>query len=311
MQSWNIEKLQFLNKLRNKVNVHFVLNNGNSAMTTQDKLTLIQLKAWAGLWQLQSPLQASLKTVCKIETDDGKIVEYLSEDFEQTFNDNWGSSVKGLLYKNPTGSLDELKMLDIDIDVQSVFVTTIEQNCSIQSNEIADLLLEKLNGSLDLKSLMQGHAFDIQYSDRYLNSPLSCILSLQFIDRLKNKLNFDIASFKFKGQSFTEIRRLRLLHHNFANASDRNSALLRFAQDLKIPNSHAVNEDLPHYRYFQFENEDIKITIRPDAGIAYGWFFDGNTYNVPFNNGTNARDIFTIKNEKQTLLFTVSVEKTT
>lgn len=308
--SWEMEKLQFLNKLRNKVKVHYVLSNGNSAMTTQDKITLIQLKEWAEIWQLQSPRQRALKTVCKIETDEGKVVEYLSEDFEQTFNENWGSATKGLLYKNSEGSLSEVKMFDISIDEQSVFVKSIEPNNSIQSNEIADLLLEKLNGSLDLKSLLQGQSFNIEYCDRYLKSPLSCILLVQFMDRLKNKLGFDIASFKFKGQSFLEPRPLRLLQHNFANASDRNNALLSFAQDLKIPNPQTVNEDLPHYRYFEFNNENLKITVRPDAGIAYGWFFDGNAYKKPFNNRTNASDVFTIKNEKQELLFTVSIEKT-
>ena len=132
---------------------------------------------------------------------------------------------------------------------------------------------------------------------------------LQFINRLRIKLGFDIKSFIFKGQDFTEDRFPQLLFHSFKNANDRNEAVIEFAEQLDIPDSKASNDSLPHYRYFEIKNKNLKIIIRPDAGIEHGWFLSGNTYKA-FSERTNANDSVKItKKENSKLLYTLSIER--
>ncbi len=93
-------------------------------------------------------------------------------------------------------------------------------------------------------------------------------------------------------------------------SQDRNEALIEFAGQLEIPNPQALNDHLPHYRYFEFRNEKIKIVIRPDAGIEHGWFLSGSGSRI-YNERTNANSIFKInKKDNNKLLYTISVEKT-
>jgi len=308
--NWDIERLQFINKLRNKVKVNFVFDKMNNAMSIEEKISLIQLKAWSNIFQTQIPSKGPLKPVCKILTDEGKLIEYLAEDFENVFNEKWGNQVKGYVYKNSNSVMEKLIKTEIKIDEQTVFEASIDELKTINSNEIADVLLNKLAGKLDLKKMMENQSFNIEYADRYLKTPIGAILMLQFINRLRSKLRFDIKSFTFKGQDFTEDRFPQLLFHSFKNANDRNDAVIEFAEQLNIPNSKASNSSLPHYRYFEINNNNLKIIIRPDAGIEHGWFLSGNDAYKVFSGRTDANDIVKIsKQENSKLLYTISIER--
>jgi DEAD/DEAH box helicase domain-containing protein len=310
VQSWEIEKLKIIDKLRNKVKINLVLDSGNNAKSNQEKISLIQLAAWTDIWKKQESLLTPLKTVCKILTEENNVVEYLAEDFEKTFNENWGNAANGFAYKNPNGHVEKLQRIEIKIDEQSVFETSIDECSNINSNEIVDLLLNKSNGRLKLKSLMQNQIFDVEYTDRYLKTPFGCILMVQFIDRFSGMLGFNINSFTFNGQDFSEDRFPRLLFHNFKDANDRNNAIIDLAGQLEIPNLKALNHSLPHYRYFEFKNKTHKIIIRPDAGIEYGWFLSENFSKQLFNDRTNSNDVFKInKKENSKLLYTISIEE--
>lgn len=309
MNSWDIEKLHFVDKLRNKVVIHFVLDKFDASPSVQDKISLIQLAAWAQIWSAETEVKKPLKTVCKLLTDAGEIIEYLAGDFEKSFNQNWGNSLDGNLYKNKNGTLEKLVKKEMKIDEQTVLEISIDENDTINSNQIADLLLSKLEGKLDLSSIMNKKSFTVSYSDRYLKTPLGCLLMVQFIDRLRQKLGFEISSFTFKGQDFREDRFPQFLFHNFRDSDDRNESVVKFAEHLEISNPQFKIERLPHYRFFEFKNKDLTIMIRPDAGIEHGWFFNG-TGNKIFNDRTNANDKFRInKQDNNKLLYTVSIEK--
>lgn len=308
IQLWDIDKLQFASKLRNKAKIHFVLDKVNNAKTAQDKISLIQLSAWSDVWEMQASSKEPLKTVCKILTDEDKVVEYLSEDFERTFNENWGGAVNGFVYKNQNGSLEKLDKIDVKIDEQSVFEVSLNESNTINSNEIADLILNKVSDRIDLKKLMQSKSFEVEYSDRYLKTPIGCIMMVQFVNRLSKKLGFDINSFTFKGKEFTEDRVPYFLYHEFQSANDRNEAVIEFAEQLEMSNVKAVNGELPHYRYFEFKGKNIKITIRPDAGIEHGWFLSSSV-NKSFNERTNANNLLILnKKRNDKLLYTISIE---
>jgi len=312
ISEWALEEMPFIKKLRDKINFNFVLDDADAGFNTQDKISLIQSPAWPNILKKTSSDNQLLKTICFIQTTDGEVLEYLTENFERTFNQHWGNSNSGFIYKNSFGVLQDFDRQNILIDEQSVFEVRLDENNPIQSNEIVDLLLSKLEGKIDLKGLMNNQSFKVEYYDRYLKTPFGCILMTQFINRLGELLSFEIDSFNFKGQEFKEDRQPKYLYHSFNNSDVRNESVIELAEQLKISNISAANEYLPHYRYFEFTSKNIKVIIRPDAGIEHGWFCagDNRSEEILFTEPLDASNkIKILKNTRNDILYTVSIEK--
>lgn len=310
VQSWNTEKLIFINKLKNKIKFHFVLPKGTPArLSDEDKISLIQMSAWSDFWQSKSDAPINLKTLCKILTDKSQMIEFIAEEIDTTLNENWGNSANGLIFKNKSNIQEEYDEVKISLDNGSVFEAIINESNPISSQEIANKMLNTIGKKVDLKSLMQNQKFEVSYSDRYLRTPFGCILLIQFIEGLRKSLGFKINNFTFKGQDFREDRTPYLLFHNFQNADERNSAVVKFAEQIKMPNPQAINSQLPHYRYFEFKNDNVKIIIRPDAGIEHGWSLSPHNRSNLFNIQTTSSEVLTIqRRDNNDLLYTISID---
>lgn len=305
---WDLEQLASITNLKNKVKINFVFDQRKTTLTIQEKISLIQLSAWADIMEQPTNSTESLKTVCKVLTDEG-LTAYLATDFERVFKGNWGNSDTGIIYKNPDASSEHFHKMKLTIDKQSIIEATIEEKAPLRSDGIAELLLDGLKGKIDLKDIMHNQSFEVTYVDRYLKTPLGCLLMIQFIGKLSQILQFSIHGITFKGKDFDEERSPRLLFHNFKNGNDRNSAVTKFAEQAGLPNPIAVNGQIPHYRYFEFKNQHHKIIIRPDAGIEHGWFLGVDKYK-PFNiNSVHVSDaVEIIKQDNNSLLYTISIE---
>jgi DEAD/DEAH box helicase domain-containing protein len=312
ISDWELDKLTIINRLPKNEKINFVLEDFNPSLNTQDKISIIQYSSWSNLWR-NKPLPGSLlSTICILKTVDGKVIEYLAESFEKTFNQNWSNVNAGIVFKNIDVLAPTLEKIDVKIDEQNIFEVVIEEKNSIASNQIANILVQNLSTKVDLKALMQNQSFDIAYSDRYIKTPLGAILMLQFINKLKEILDFKVESVTFKGQEFEEERNPYYLYHNFRNDYDRKEAIEKLANQLSIPNTIAINENLPHYRFFEFKNNSLKIVIRPDAGIEHGWFCSREFYNsqILYTDSTNANNPITINQKANNkLLYTISIEK--
>jgi DEAD/DEAH box helicase domain-containing protein len=312
ISEWELDKLAFIKQLQNKINIHFVLEDFKTNINQQDKISFIQYSLWSDFWRTKTSSNSPLVTICKIKMDDGNVVQYMAESFVKTFNQNWSNINSGVLYKNTDTFLEELNKIEIKIDEQNIFETIIEEPNSLSSDQIASVLINQLHNKLDLKALLENQHIEITYCDRYIKTPFGCILMLQFVNQLRNQLGFSIESFKFKGQEFEEAKSPYYLYHHFKNDINRNKAVEKFAHQLGILNATAINDTLPHYRFFELKNNTIKIIIRPDAGIEHGWFYNSEKFNseIQYTSDTNASNIINIKQkEKSKILYTISIEK--
>lgn len=308
IQDWDLEQLPLITNLRNKAKINFVIDKKDITLALQEKISLIQLSDWADVLELKISSNTSLKTVCKVLTDDG-LTEYLAKDFEKVFNGNWGKSEDGQIYKKSNASYDHCDKLELSIDKQSIVEANIDEKAPVNSDTIAELLLADLNEKIDLREVMNDHRFEVTYTDRYLKTPFGCLLMIQFVKKLSAELGFNINSLTFKGKDFNEDRSPRWLYHNFKNSKDRNDMVIKFAKQAGITNIVAINEHIPHYRYFEFRNQHKKIIIRPDAGIEHGWFLSDQTSRLFNPNTANASDIVEIvKQDNNKLLYTISIE---
>lgn len=305
---WDLEQLPFINSLRNKVKINFVLDAGEYAPDRTEKISLIQLSAWADIFRLENEDQRPLKTLCMVLTNEG-LTAYLAASFQTEFAAGWGNIEDGLLYKDSTAVLGQLTQIECAIDEQSMAESKIIETNPIISNEIAGLFLKGLGEKIDLDALMRGKAYEVTYADRYLKTPLGCLLLVQFINQLRETLGFTISIFNFYGKGFMEERSPYLLFHNFANSHDRNTSITVLAQQIGIDKIIATDAIIPHYRYLEFKSGNQRIIIRPDAGIEHGWFLSAGRnarYNAASLNAAQTVEI--IKQDNNELLYTLSIE---
>ncbi|MCQ6958306.1 DEAD/DEAH box helicase [Mucilaginibacter aquariorum] len=306
-QNWELDRLQLISKLRGRrIKVNFVLEQVLGQWSIQDKMTLIQLEEWASCAQYDPLVAAPLQTICEVILQGGEVVSYLAADFERNFDEHWGRADISAIYKYPGATIASLKPILVRIDEQQVQIANMNVSGPITSDAIAAELL-KLLPSMGLEDRMQGQTFAVSYYDRYLRTPLGCMMTVQFVAGLRDRLAFRVSSFTFKGVDFEEDREPYIVSHNLQNALIRNELMEEFAADCGLSNVLAENDSLPHFRYFEFRNEKLKVIIRPDAGIAHGWYPSGP--GKTFSTRTNGSTIVTInKKDNDPLLYTVSVE---
>ena len=80
-----------------------------------------------------------------------------------------------------------------------------------------------------------------------------------------------------------------------------------FSYELDTENVNVVSNSIPHYRYFEFSNDEIKIIIRPDAGVEHGWKLIDNNLKVEDINSLETH-FEIIKMNSHPILYTVSIE---
>lgn len=310
VQNWDLDSILFLENLKSKAVVNIVLKEAPIIANSQDLMTLIQLSAWSKLWIQKSIENEALTTISCVQLQDNTSNQYFVNDtVNLDLDKNWGESSNGELYKVNIPILLNLQPFQIDdlLNTSNVFEAVLDTNSIVNSANLADEILYKLENKVDLIAKMKDKKFNVFYSDRYLRTPFGCLLMLQFLNRLQTKLGFEIDNFTFSGQDFYNERTPQKLFHEFKDRESRDSYLKSFSYELDASNVNVVSNSIPHYRYFEFSNDEIKIVIRPDAGIEHGWkLIDNNLRVEDINSLDNHFEI--IKMNIHPLLFTVSIE---
>lgn len=310
VQNWDLDSILFLENLKSKAVVNIVLNDAPIITNRQDVMTLIQLAAWSKLWIQNTVVNKELTTISFVQLQDGTNHQYFVNDtVNLDLDNNWGESNNGELYKVNTVKLVDFEPFNINklISASNVSEAYLNTNSYLCSINLADEVLNKLSGKLDLKQRMQSKKFNVLYSDRYLKTPFACLLMLQFLNRLQEVLNFEIADFTFYGQKFYNERMPQKLFHEFKDFESRDSYLKSFSYELDATAVQVLSDSIPHYRFFEFSNENTKIIIRPDAGVEHGWKLKDNNVKIDDINSLNT-SIDIIKMNNHPILYTVSVE---
>jgi DEAD/DEAH box helicase domain-containing protein len=310
VQSWDLDSILFLENLKSKAVVNIVLTEAPIIANSQDVMTLIQLSAWSKLWIQKSVENDTLTTISYVQLQDNTNNQYFVNDtVNLDLDKNWGESSNGELFKVNIPILPNLQPFQIDnlLNTGNVFEAVLDTNSIVNSVNLADEILNKLENKVDLGAKMKDKKFNVFYSDRYLKTPFGCLLMLQFLNRLQAKLGFEIDNFTFSGQDFYNERTPQKLFHEFKDRESRDSYLKSFSYELDASNVNIVSNSIPHYRYFEFSNDEIKIVIRPDAGVEHGWKLKDNNLKVEDINNLDT-DFEIIKMNNHPILYTISIE---
>ena len=310
IQNWDLDNILFLENLKSKTNINIIFNNIPIVENNQDTMTLIQLVAWSTLWINKDNKDDLINSISLIKLQDGANSTYfVNSQVNLSLNSNWGETENGEVYKINSEIPLNLEKFDTTslLNSSSVYEVYIDTSTSLKSVNLADEVLKNLTGKVDLKSKMKGQKFNVSYYDRYLKTPFSCLLMLQFLERLQSVLDFDIEEFSFIGQKFYNDRAPYKIFHEFKDNDSRDSYIKLLSHELNLETTNVLCDSIPHYRYFEFSNQQYKIIIRPDAGVEHGWKLKDS--NISYDDVLGLDTNFEIlKMNNHPILYTISIE---
>lgn len=306
LDQWDPEKLQLLKDLRTQ-SINIIINNGKQEWTTDEKVQLIQLQAKHKVYTTATKESGTLQTICIVRTQDNRYTQYLAVAPSLSINGDWGNNATGRSYKvscqQPTG----FKELIISLDEQKTINFTIDDQCDseIESNQLVSLLLNKLENRLDLDAKMRNQNFEVTYSDRYLQSPIGCLMLVQLLDGLQKRFGFGVNSFMFKSKGIA----YDPYNKNFKTDSERTECILRWFQELNLPGPQVeLSSNTAHFRYLKFVSNYMTVTIRPDGGVEHGWYLK-NPKDSEGIRAAHASHPFKLIRKQKEILYSISVER--
>lgn len=124
-------------------------------------------------------------------------------------------------------------------------------------------------------SNLQGKTVSVEYSDRYLKTPLGCMLLAKMISGLKNEADLNVVSIKVivtnivsMDDSDVAVNAIK----DFTNGEKRNLFLKNAISELTgIEPEIQDTGYVEHERCLTVKADNAELCIRPDAGIARGW----------------------------------------
>lgn len=269
-------------------------------------------------------LPPNLRPLMTVVFNDGRMKTYFGENIDNSLSASWGN---GDVFS--TMSDFNLKFFDInqsDILKQManangtvMFDTRIMEDCYIYN--LLDKLIEPHKDKWEqFIPLIKGKNVSLDYSDRYLSTPLGCMLLSHFIKELQQRLDVTIknicisvkALYKDKGD----------MHETNINSDYKcNEARNKFLKDAiseLVGITPLINDNgyIEHERCMTIKSIDAELCIRPDAGIAHGWVPFGHDFSectdedFRYNWDLNIR----LYNQKQNfsgILYTISFDKHT
>lgn len=130
----------------------------------------------------------------------------------------------------------------------------------------------------ELNRILKGRNVWINYSDRYVNSPLSCLMIVYLIQELRDRFNFTINQIDLQlsddvnNSSWNDYSWIKF---NYPNYDMRDNDLTSRIDDV-LGITPTIYNDPTHYRTLYIENENGEyVDIRPDHGISGGWNLPG------------------------------------
>lgn len=302
---WKAGEFPYMSSIKNLASsgkdITLVLDNGLSldtmlpteakcileTLTTLDRVKLAYLKKSIPAYQ---PL-------ISVEFTDRSKKLYLSKQCSVEFNSSWGDGSQ--LFSSSAYSLPDVEIMTVDNIITSLTQRTSEvlihwiKDREIMTRELIDKVLPEntpeeqklvrlLHASLDNETV------SIEYSERYLNSPLGCIILCHILKGLKERFNlqFDDVSFLFPSRFVPRTSRHEL-ESDFqgsrtsriqTESAERNEFLTNALKAIVGANANIqLFNQVEHDRCLTITTENgFRFCLMPDGGVCLGWKISRN-----------------------------------
>lgn len=115
----------------------------------------------------------------------------------------------------------------------------------------------------------------LEIVDRYIQSPLACLLVVDFVEQLQKifKLSYKSVVFSFSNRDFHPIKDAdpNLITTKFSSQVSRNIFFNRCQEAILHEHFKLVSSNVSHLRRIRLSTKKYHCDIRIDGGISYGW----------------------------------------
>ena len=263
------------------VDVAFILPSvpDVKSLSSADSATLIAEVFKNDFKGLENTLPAELLPLMVVIMNDGTVKTYFGKNIDTSYSKNWGSGDVFI-----TTQLNSLSYADINRmqllntfssgDTSFMFDYRITEHSSL-GHFFDSLKNPEVENWNRIVSNLQGKTVSVEYSDRYLKTPLGCMLLAKMISGLKNEADLNVVSIKVivtnivsMDDSDVAVNAIK----DFTNGEKRNLFLKNAISELTgIEPEIQDTGYVEHERCLTVKADNAELCIRPDAGIARGW----------------------------------------
>ena len=267
-------------------------------------------------------LPKSLKLLMTVSFNDGRTKTYFGVNINNSLSPLWGN---GDIFS----SMSDFKLSFFDINLSDMlkqmandngtfmFDTRIMMDCHIYN--LLDKLIEPHKDKWkQIISFISGKNVSLEYSDRYLSTPLGCMLLAHFIRGLQQRLNVIIKEVRIAVTALpkNKIDRYETNINNDYICNDTRNKFLEDAISILTGITPIINDNgyIEHERCMTVKATDAELCIRPDAGIAHGWvpfghdFSDCTDEDFRYNWNLDIH-LYNKKQKFSGILYTISFDK--
>lgn len=247
----------------------------------------------------QGEMPGGLRPLLMARFADGFPKTYFAEDVIRPYSSQWG---EGKLFTTSTpqqftlttcDTKQTLAALTDEDDGSIVFITWIKTGCHL-ANVFDALAGPDEDKWQKIAKAISGKRVTIKYTDRYLFTPLGCLILANLIKGIKKRLKIIIESAEIVVLCPHNNRRnsSNELCNDFEENSERNDFLSNAMQTIAEikPKIEVGEKYIAHDRSLTISASDVELCIRPDAGVANGWqpsnqysYYDEETFRDDWN----------------------------
>lgn len=285
VENWNPDKFAFKGTLKElnlaSVDTTFVLKEGLNlnAMSADTMASVIPPLLTTPIELGTIELGNGIYPVMLATFTGGRSVLYFTDNANISYNHNWGDGNIYAIEYNASCRFERTNTREIINQIAS-YSKNIMFDARIRSHASTDNLLKKLIETNPaawnrISKQISNKDVKIRYADRYLVTPLGCILLAQMIKQLKLTYNLNVVevecsviSPKLTYATNTDIE----LTMNFIDEEERNQFLLKCIFEIVGIEPKIIHPQYAqHDRCLSIDSGDCQLCIRPDGGVAHGW----------------------------------------
>jgi len=260
-----------------------------------------------------------LNPLLAVTYNDGRKRIYFGKDLLTTLDADWGTGV--IFFSNYGGNFDftpmkvENLLAKLNGSEEGMFDLKIKDFCASVTTLFDVMRSYRQDKWNDVREVFaKDKNVELSYADKYLNTPLGCIILANLVLSVAKAWNLNIVKLKL---NLAVIRGSNVYGYgdfdsDFVLASRRNDFLRKcFSKIVGVePDIEMVNN--LHPRYLQIRGKEFTCEIRPDAGVAWGWSLDRLHANLRLEkfeeNVTQDLKLFN-KRHNDGILYTVAWQK--
>ena len=181
-------------------------------------------------------------------------------------------------------AVEKLLFRSIDMELlmrERIFTEGVTFNFNlmedVESDDLFDLLLDYHPDKWIYiqDEFSRNGTVDLVYEDRFLQTPLACLMLAQFIRRMKFQFHLNYRSIRiiFSKKDFHVVHDDETLKiwQQFSHHENRTKFLSQCMEIIVRQPFELNDRNIKHTRSLRVSNGDYELNIHPDGGISYGW----------------------------------------